>query len=278
MSEEQQNLANNFSSFIDAASSLDTDYHIGVVNTDSESDWRGKLYSCDGNPLWVSDDQPVATQSSQFNCNVRVTNSGRPSSDSKESPLQAARLALDYPNIDDFNAGFYREDAKLYVILVTDEEDQSDGTAQLYVDFFRNLKGVGNPDLLNISAIAGPPPNGCDTAEGNQVDYDAVNAVGGQFRSICSADWSNMVGSLGLDVFNARRQFPLSRPATAGTITVEVCDDDGNGNPINCQNVPLSSANGWSFDADTNSIIFNGSEVPGASQHITVTYDTICFE
>ena len=91
-------------------------------------------------------------------------------------------------------------DAKLYVILVTDEEDQSDGTAQLYVDFFRNLKGVGNPDLLNISAIAGPPPNGCDTAEGNQVDYDAVDAVGGQFRSICSADWSNMVGSLGLDV------------------------------------------------------------------------------
>ena len=278
MSEEQQNLANNFSSFINAASALDTDYHIGVVNTDSESDWRGKLYSCDGNPLWVSDDQPVATQTSQFNCNVRVTNSGRPSSDSKESPLQAARLALDYPNIGDFNAGFYREDAKLYVILVTDEEDQSDGTAQLYVDFFRNLKGVGNPDLLNISAIAGPPPNGCDTAEGNQVDYDAVDAVGGQFRSICSADWSNMVGSLGLDVFNARRQFPLSRPATAGTITVEVCDDDGNGNPINCQTVTLSTSNGWSFDADTNSIIFNGNEVPGPSQHITVTYDTICYE
>ena len=249
-----------------------------MVNTDSESDWRGKLYACDGNPLWVSDDQPVATQTSQFNCNVRVTNSGRPSSDSKESPLQSARLALDYPNIDDFNAGFYREDAKLYVILVTDEEDQSDGTAQLYVDFFRNLKGVGNPDLLNISAIAGPPPNGCDTAEGNQVDYDAVDAVGGQFRSICSADWSNMVGSLGLDVFNARRQFPLSRPATAGTITVEVCDDDGNGNPINCQSVPYDGTNGWTFDATTNSIVFNGNEVPGPSQHISVTYDTICFE
>ena len=31
MSEEQQNLANNFSSFINAASSLDTDYHIGVI-------------------------------------------------------------------------------------------------------------------------------------------------------------------------------------------------------------------------------------------------------
>lgn len=278
MSEEQQNLANNFSSFINSASSLDTDYHIGVVNTDSESDWRGKLYACSGNPLWVSDSDSISSQINQFNCNVRVTDSGRPASDSKESPLQAARLALDYPNISDHNVGFYRDDAKLYVILVTDEEDQSDGTAQLYVDFFRNLKGVGNPDLLNISAIAGPPPNGCDTAEANQVDYDAVDMVGGQFRSICSADWSNMVASLGLDVFNARRQFPLSRPATAGTIVVTVCDDDGNGNPVNCHVVPLHGTNGWTFDGATNSIVFHGDEVPGAGDHINITYDTICFE
>ena len=71
--------------------------------------------------------------------------------------IEAARNALDYPNISDFNDGFYREDAKLYIIAVTDEADQSDGTPMQYVDFFRNLKGVGNPDLLNISAISGPP-------------------------------------------------------------------------------------------------------------------------
>ncbi len=278
MSEEQNNLASNFSFFIDSASTLDTDYHIGVVTTDSESDQRGKLYSCSGNPLWINDRQSPSVQRSQFDCNVRVSDSGRPSSDNKESPLQAARLALDYPNITDFNDGFYRENAKLYVILVTDEEDQSDGTAQLYVDYFRNLKGVGNTDLLNISAIAGPPPNGCDTAESNQVDYDAVNMVGGQFRSICSADWSNMVSSLGLDVFNARRQFPLSRPATAGTLQVRVCDDDGAGNPTNCQTVPMSSSNGWTFDAALNAITFHGSAIPGPSEIVTIDYESICFE
>lgn len=278
MSEEQSNLASNFSSFINSASSLDTDYHIGVVTTDSESEQRGQLYACSGNPLWISDDQPVTTQRAQFDCNVRVSDSGRPSSDSKESPLQAARLALDYPNLDGFNAGFYREDAKLYVILVTDEEDQSDGTAQLYVDYFRNLKGVGNPDLLNISAIAGPPPNGCDTAEANQVDYDAVNMVGGQFRSICSADWANMVSSLGLDVFNARRQFPLSRPATPGTISVEVCDADSNNNPINCQTVMMDPTNGWTFDVNLNAITFHGIAIPGPSEIIKIDYESICFE
>ncbi|MEC9466695.1 MAG: choice-of-anchor D domain-containing protein, partial [Myxococcota bacterium] len=278
MSEEQQNLANNFENFIDTATSLDTDYHMGVVNTDSESEWAGKLYACSGNPLWIDDSQSVAEQRSQFQCNVKVSDSGRPGSDSKESPLQAARMALDYPNIDDHNAGFYREEAKLYVILVTDEEDQSDGTPQLYVDYFRNLKGVGNPDLLNISAIAGPPPGGCDTAEGNQVDYDAVDAVGGQFRSICSADWADLISSLGLDVFNARRQFPLSRPATQDSITVTICEDDGNGNPVNCQPVAYDASNGWSFDPVTNSIVLNGSAIPGPGEHIRVDYEAACFE
>ncbi|MDP7040122.1 MAG: choice-of-anchor D domain-containing protein, partial [Myxococcota bacterium] len=271
MSDEQQDLANNFSSFISSAVSLNTDYHIGVVNTDSESDQSGHLYSCNSN-LWITDTQSSSQQQSEFSCNVKTSNSGRPASDSKESPLQAMRLALDYPNIDGFNDGFYREEAKLYLIAVTDEEDQSDGTAQQYVDYFRNLKGLGNPDLLNISAIAGPPPNGCDTAGANQVDYDAVNMVGGEFRSICTADWSNIIEDLGLDVFNARRSFTLTRPAEPSTIVIEVCDDDGAGNPVNCQTVT-----DWTFDGNYNTVTFGDNAVPGPNQHIQVTYTAVCY-
>ena len=69
MSEEQNSLATNFSSFIDSATSLDTDYHIGVITTDVESDQAGRLYACNGNPLWITDAQPVAEQRSQFQCN-----------------------------------------------------------------------------------------------------------------------------------------------------------------------------------------------------------------
>ena len=56
---------------------------------------------------------------------------------------------------------------------------------------------------------------------------------------------------LGLDVFNARRQFPLSRPATAATVSVEVCDDNA-GAPAACRAVPEDGANGWTFDGDHN--------------------------
>ena len=206
-----------------------------------------------------------------------MSESDRSHADSKEAALQAARMALDYLNIEQYNAGLYREYAELDVILVTDEEDQSDGSAEIYVDYFKNLKGEGSPDLLNISAIAGPPPDGCDTAEANSVDHEAVTLANGQFRSICSADWSDLIGSLGLDVFNARRQFPLSRPAETASISVEICDDDGNGNPINCRQVANGSQNGWTFDSNTNSVIFHGDAIPQSNQHIIVDYSAICF-
>ncbi len=280
MQDEQTNLANNFAAFINSTSTLDTDYHIGVTTTDVQSEWSGKLYACTGNPLFITDQQPQSQQISQFQCNVKVSQSGRPGSDAKESALQAGRMALDYPDLTGYNAGFYRDDAKLYLIMVTDERDQSDGTAQLYVDYFSNLKGIGNPDLLNISAISGPPPDGCPTAEANQKGYDAVTAVGGEFRSICTADWSNLVASLGLDVFNARRQFPLSRPATPATITVQVCPDNGSGQPDTgaCTTVPQDPTNGWTFDGSVNSITFNGSSVPGPGQHVVVQYTAVCYQ
>lgn len=273
MGDEQQILANNFNNFINTAVSLNTDYHIGVINTDVQSEESGKLYACQG-PLWIDDTMPAATQQSYFQCNVQTLNWPRPHSDAQEGGLGAARKALEYPNIDGHNAGFYREDAKLYVIIVTDEEDQSNGTAQQYVDWFRNLKGLGNPDLLNISAIAGPPPNGCATASGNKVDYDAAQMTGGQFLSICTADWSGMINQLGLDVFTARQQFPLSRPATGNTIVVTVCDPG----PTNCVTVPEDPNNGWTFDSTLNSITFHGTSVPGPSQEIQVDYLAVCYQ
>ena len=49
------------------------------------------------------------------------------------------------PIIDMQNAGFLRDDARLAVIVVSDEEDSSDGPVSLYIDFFRNIKGFANP-------------------------------------------------------------------------------------------------------------------------------------
>jgi hypothetical protein len=296
MSEEQELIANNFTSFIQTAVTLDSDYHLGVVIPDVESEWTGKFFSCSSN-RFITASQPASEQQSQFECNVRTSSSGRPGADNKEASLEAARKALDYPNQDpnthdDYNDGFLREAAKLYLVIVTDENDQSDGPVDLYIDFFRNLKGEGNADLLNISAITGDPPSGCPvgssqmTAMENQYDVDAVNATNGMFESICNPDWSGMLANLGLDVFNARSQFQLSRPADSSTIQVTscptcTCPAEGDFSCrqccSGCATVSQDASNGWSFDGSVNAVTFHGTSVPGPSQCVEVEYQAICY-
>ena len=210
---------------------------------------------------------------SAFQCAANVTNppngNSRPNpsgSDEQEAGLQAARIALDVPNVNGANAGFLRQDARLAIIIVSDEEDQSDGSFNLYVDFFRNLKGFRNPQLVTLSAIAGDVPGGCATAAEGARYQSAVQALGGQFGSICSNSWQQMLANIGLGVFTLRSSWTLSRPADPATITVRV----------NGSSVAQNSSNGWSYDAASNTITFHGNSVPQPGARIEVQYGAIC--
>ena len=164
------------------------------------------------------------------------------------------------------NAGFLRPDARLAVIMVSDEEDQSPGTVNLYVDFFRNIKGFANPQLVTVSAIAGDVPGGCATAVEGRRYFDAVSQLNGQFESICTASWSTMLMNIGLDVFTLRTAWQLSRPADPATITVRV---DG-------VSVPQNGTNGWTFDPASNTITFYESAIPDPGSTIEVQYGSLC--
>ena len=180
--------------------------------------------------------------------------------------LQAARIALDVPAVTMQNAGFLRQDARLAVIIVSDEEDQSDGSVNLYIDFFRNIKGFANRQLVTVSAIAGDVPGGCATAAEARRYRDAVVALGGQFESICSTSWSQMLQNIGLGVFTLRQAWTLSRPADPSSITVRV----------NGMVVSRSSMNGWTFDPASNTVNFHGSAIPAPGATIEIQYGTLC--
>ncbi|MFH1807398.1 MAG: choice-of-anchor D domain-containing protein [Pseudomonadota bacterium] len=318
MSTEQDILGQNFPSFFTQTSINNVDYHIAVTTTLTRDTCvpdftnpndscagtpphpkAGFYTSCNGNDKWIT--TATSNPEQQFSCNVKVSDSGnvnpdRPTSDSAEGGLMAARLFLSPPNIDDANANlnFLRDDAKLYVIMVSDEEDQSDGPTDLYVDFFRNLKGFRNAGLINVSAIAGDVPGGCgDTsgqgsgagAEAGARYKDVVDAMGGLFHSICSSDWSSMLSSLAFDSFGLKIQFFLTRgAASAADIEVCVSSQDLTGHTGACSArggtvVALTSegaANGWWYDAGSNSVVFNAGSVPPRGQWIRVDYDTAC--
>lgn len=267
MSEEQNALGNNASRFIQTATSLNTDFQIGVATTDmSAGDRKGRLI---GSPKII---RPGANAASQFASTVRGVGAN---GSADERGLEAMFAALTDPLINDpaANQGFLRPDAKLAVVVVSDEDDFSSGTTVFYADFLRNLKGVHNASLVTFSAIVGEEPNGCSSSNGDASAggryIDVQTRTSGRFRSICSADWGQIAADLGLDAFGARSGFQLSRDADASqpmTVTVNGAVAPG----------PPANPAAWSYDPGTNTVVFS-PQPPPAGATVVITYEAACF-
>jgi hypothetical protein len=287
----QDELADNFDEFFSSSNVDEADYHIAVTTTLTTDgnciggfgtqtcpvdEMCGHYTACSGNDRFLTNTS--ATPENQFRCNVKVSdnvNPHRPSSDSAEGALQAARYFLSPPMIDDpaANGGFLRDDAKLHIIAVSDEEDQSEGPVDLYVDFFRNLKGFRNDSLLAFSAIAAPD-GGCDSIPGDARYETVVAELNGRFQSICDDDWTSMMQNLGLDSLGLQIEFFLSRAADPATLTVYVTT---NGTESEVSQSTEGSSSGYFYDATSNSIVFNPQSIPERGSTIRVVYETFCF-
>ena len=171
------------------------------------------------------------------------------------------------------NAGFLRPGAALGVIVVTNEDDQSFGTVGYYARFLRALKGIGNENLSGFSAIAGDVPSGC-TPPG-QEDYfgseaqpafrydDLANRTGGVIASICDPSFQTSLQQIAEALKTLRKIFPLSLtpdPATPISVTV------------NGAAILEDPVNGWTYQANINSIVFTGNYVPPPGSTIVITY------
>lgn len=221
----------------------------------------------------------------RFECNVSVSdpanvNPDRSASDNAEGGLRAALKFLSPPLINDpaSNGGFLRDDAKLHVIMVSDEPEQSKGGIQQYIDFFKNVKGFRNEGLVAVSAIAAPPA-GCDY-NGTQLQDDrylpVVEEMNGRFQSICNSDWSSMMSQLGLDSLGLRVEFFLTRAATAESIDVCVRATT-TGTCVNVNETSEGAASGYFYDPVANSVVFNGSSVPPRGSRVEISYNAFCF-
>src|SRR5690606_7952311 len=130
MSEEQQALGNNAAAFMQTATSLNTDYQIGVITTDmDDGNHGGRLTTGGGGPKIINSTTPNPTQTVANRVRAVGTNGS-----ADERGLQTMVAALSDPLINDPNGnqGFLRPDAKLAVVVVSDEDDSSNGTVAFY--------------------------------------------------------------------------------------------------------------------------------------------------
>jgi hypothetical protein len=170
-----------------------------------------------------------------------------------------------------YNRGFLRETAALELIFLSDEEDQSAGTVNFYVDFFKSIKGARNEARMHAHAIVGADGNGraaaCQSDDGaadaGRRYVEVAERTNGTVASICETDFGNDLRELGNRAFGLQIQFFLSRPAAPGTVTVEV---DG-----------AAQAAGWSYDQESNSVAFEEGNVPDPGTRIRISYEAQCF-
>lgn len=215
MSEEQALLATNFPQFMDYFQGSGLDYHIGVTTTDTDSinPNRGELRRVTSGGQahrFIQEDTP--TPSAVFS---RMANAGT-SGAFDERGREAAYLLLETKRDDTANEDFYREEATLNMIFISDEEDQSVSPPRSeFRRWMRNLKWA--PDLVTAHTITGIPGADCSAIITPGTEYiQYANWTGGIIFNLCSQNWAPVLEELGLQTSGLKTEYFLSKiPSTS---------------------------------------------------------------
>lgn len=253
MEDHQANLAQNvkkFTSGIMANQILD--YHIGVVTSNMERPplssrpgqaWKGELW---GTTKYVSRSTPSGTSVLEANLQPGTDGSGT------EMFFTPVQTALTAPLVMGANSGFYRPDAYLAIIFLTDSDDQSELSAK---DFYKFLLGLKNNDPSKIIVYGVNIPS-TDRSCGRSTEpmplkleefYKLANVTAAQNLGLCDPNFGMKLAELGADlVRRVGRVLYLSRLAAESTIVVTY------GSQIIARDPNI----GWVYDATRNALIF----------------------
>ncbi len=225
MMEEQNKLAANFDKFIHTLTKAKVDYHVGVITTDTNS--KTQVGILQGNPRVIKkSDMGDAAAISAFAQNVKVGVKGS----AQEKGMEAAKLLLEKENIKCLdNTGknpagcFLRPEAALFIIFVSDEDDQSFGEIEWYWRFFKQLKVLGNDNLVIISAVVAIDISKCRKAQGStgneeQGDRYVKLAEVSNFEAadLCDENYNATLQKLGFTASGLKRRLPLTRKPKMG--------------------------------------------------------------
>lgn len=267
MADEQQRLVANLGRFTEFADDQEADYQMGVTVTDGFSTDAGLLERCFPHPAVIADDYP--SRRDAFECTFIVGTDGS----GIEAGLAAAQRAIERAQSEtpNRNTGLLRDDADLAVVVMSDEDDQSQNAAALTA-FFESVKGPGRASRTKVHAIAGPTTGPCGDGTGfftaaPGFRYKRVaEDTGGLFFDICQSDWTPIFDQLGLDTFQAFDTWFLSQPAEPSSLLVFV---DG-------LLVPEDPSQGYTYQFQENAVQFHGDAVPQPGARIEIRYSNQC--
>lgn len=235
MDAEQQKMGLRFGSFISALGPID--YQIGMTTTDIDSPrWAlsGRLMT------WEGLDSTLLTRTtpnapSIFKSTVQRKETircwekpeGCPSTN--EQPLAAVILALERRHKE--NSGFFREKADLAVVVLSDEDEMSDGPARSTKpkDVINRFKAAfGETKRLAVyGIIIKPGDTSCfnKQSKSTTVHYgrhvaELAEVTGGAVYSLCDSDYGTNLSSISQQVRRLVASFELTHEPKTGSVAV----------------------------------------------------------
>lgn len=247
MDDDIRNVESNFGVFVDTLSGLDADYHVAAVVNDD---------GCVLGDPWIDNSFSAAEAEDAITTMIAL---GASYGNNTERAFSLLEACLDEIGSGGCNEGLVREDAKLNLIGVSDEVEQSTKSWSYYVSAFQELKE--DPDDVVFHAIGGDVPGGCGTNEPYTGFYEATVATGGVFLSICATDWGAHLEALAEGSAAILDTFPLTQTPVPETIVVKV---DG-----------IKAGTGWEYIEASNSVLFWGEYVPEGGSTVEISYSLI---
>lgn len=293
MQSSQDNIANNFRSFIQKFQQKNYDFQIGVTTSDAylayhyNDNNRSKLK--DGARLSSS----VTTSSGyniidKFTANIESTFLINITQGTLGSGDERAFMSMQHALLNPLNSSFKRQGSYLAVIIVSDEEDFSHNDYQNGVSSYYFTENYNDPKMYSVQSYVNfldsytnstatlrnysvssiyIPNSTClsQLGTGRKISQrypQLSDLTGGVKASLCGnfADSLQLISDTVLDLASV---FELDREPIPETIVVTV----------NGAFVPQGATNGWTYEAAANTISFHGTAVPPADANITINFD-----
>ena len=236
MLEEQTALVNSFDSFISYFIGSGLDWHVGVTSTDMRvGDHPGQSGTLNavGGYKYIDEDTPNPIEVFEGMALMGIAGSGL------EKGRAATYSALEVHQNCEHNLDFYRKDALLSVIMISDEHDSTGNdpvSLSEFISWLLNLKE--DPEEVTFSSIVCLSEgyvNGVHCTENTAIaptvghDYiDTTNAVGGILWDIRDDNWDLVLEQLGLQAAGLKREFFLGDVPVVDTLDVfvEILEDE----------------------------------------------------
>ncbi|MBX2803475.1 MAG: hypothetical protein KTR31_37690 [Myxococcales bacterium] len=259
MRAEQEALTENFPSFINYFIGSGLNYHLGVVSTDMQDPSHSGKLRIAGGYKWIDDQTQNPEGVFTAMASLGINGSGT------ERPIGATYAAIEELK-DGYNQGYYRDEASIHTIVVTDEGDSTQPSYISLPEFITWYDGLKpEEEMRTFSGIVQP--------QSGAVYRDVNDDIGGILFDIGQDNWSEVLDRLGVQASGLKREYFLSQQPVLGTIEVSVEETLPDGGTLQISFDEYVDGEGdWTYDPSRNSITFV-QFVPNALSRVQLTYD-----